>query len=380
MISDLILYTPMYVTLFWAFLLLITKRQNNRAKFFLGVFMVVAFFVYLSHAVYFLNQPSQYLYFDPVYTFASLSVYPLYYWYLKLLTIEPHFQRKNLLLLLPAFLVALLTGIIYLLMPESTRHNYISAFLFKKGELISSGTLVKMQQLVFVVGRLVFAAQVVVFLIFGSRLVVRYNQNIANFYSNIEKKTVEWAKLLLYSFVFTSAISFLFNILGRHIFMDSETLLLIPSTLFSVLLFIIGYQGNMQNYTIADLESDKKQYADLETKKVSQKRLKEELIQLFKTQHLHRHSDLKITQVAAELNTNRTYISNIINTDFSCSFSEFVNQYRIIEAKALLNDPTSKNYSLDYISEQVGFGSLHTFIRVFKESEGITPGRFRDAN
>jgi AraC-like DNA-binding protein len=74
---------------------------------------------------------------------------------------------------------------------------------------------------------------------------------------------------------------------------------------------------------------------------------------------------------------DRTYISNLINNEFSCTFNEFTNQYRIKEAKRLLGEQSLNIYSLDHISEQCGFGSISTFIRTFKESEGITPGRYR---
>lgn len=50
---------------------------------------------------------------------------------------------------------------------------------------------------------------------------------------------------------------------------------------------------------------------------------------------------------------------------------------RILEAKNMLANDEFDNQSLKYISEEVGFGSLNTFILVFKESTGITPGRFR---
>lgn len=50
---------------------------------------------------------------------------------------------------------------------------------------------------------------------------------------------------------------------------------------------------------------------------------------------------------------------------------------RILEAKNMLANDEFDNQSLKYISEEVGFGSLNTFIRVFRESTGITPGRFR---
>jgi hypothetical protein len=62
MIKDLIIYTPMYVTFFWAVVLLLTKKENNPAKFFLGFFMSVAFLVYLSHAVFFQQDLRTYQY------------------------------------------------------------------------------------------------------------------------------------------------------------------------------------------------------------------------------------------------------------------------------------------------------------------------------
>ena len=134
----------------------------------------------------------------------------------------------------------------------------------------------------------------------------------------------------------------------------------------------------MQNYTVVDLESEKNEVPSYKVKKVHHNLLKNSLLELFSNEEVYRKTDLKITHVAAKLNTNRTYISNIINNDFSCSFSEFVNKYRIDDAKKILMKESSKNLSLEYISEMVGFGSLHTFIRAFKQSEGITPGRFRN--
>ena len=77
MINDLIIYTPMYVTFFWALVLLTSAGKKNRAKKFLGVFMAAAFLVYLSHSFFFEKNLETYLIFDPVYTLSSLSVYPL---------------------------------------------------------------------------------------------------------------------------------------------------------------------------------------------------------------------------------------------------------------------------------------------------------------
>ena len=375
---DLVIYTPMYVTVFWSIVLLSTYRQNNRAKHFLGVFMLTAFLLYLAHAMFFKRQFENYFIFDSIYIVASLAVYPLYFWYIKLLTVESQAIFKNLWMFMPSFFLGISSFGIYLLMQPAERQLYIQRFLLHNNTGETLTTLVTMQKWIFYATRIVFAFQVIIVLIYGSKLVLRYNKRIANFYSNLESKTIVWVNLLLFSFVVTSIMSIIFNIIGKAVFFNNNLLLLIPSLIFSVLLFIIGLQGFMQNHTVKDLEMDEQLVQVSELKKYNSEVLKESLLKLFTTEEIYKQPDLKITFISSKLQTNRTYISNLINTEFSCTFSEFVNGYRIKEAKILLTEKSSNMYSLDYIAEKSGFGSLSTFIRVFKDEEGITPGRFRD--
>ncbi len=378
MVKDLIIYTPMYVTFFWTIVLLLSNTKKNKAKRLLSVFMIFAFLVYLSHALFFKQFEKAYLIFDSIYILASLSVYPLYYWYIKILTVETGYTPKNLRLFIPAVILSVVTALIYILMKPQERFDYLHHFLLKNDTQISETILMQSQKIVFITGRIVFAIQVIFFLIFGRKLVIQYNKRVANFYSNLESKTIVWVNFLLSSFVITSIMSVVFNIIGRYEFLDSPLLLLIPSLIFSVMLFSIGFLGYMQNHSVLELVSDESKSIEKNLKDFNHVQLKEQLLNLFGKDKIYKNSDLKITQVSSKLQTNRTYVSNIINSDFSCSFSDFVNKYRIEEAKKMLTDDLLKNYSMNYISEAVGFGSLNTFIRVFKEKEGVTPGRFRD--
>lgn len=376
--NDLIIYTPMYVTFFWALVLLITKRENNRARFFLGIFMFVAFLLYLSHAHFFKKSNSIFHIFEPVYIFASLSVYPLYYWYIKLLSVESGYKWINLRLLIPAAFFALTSFVLYSLMSTEERLLYINELLLNKKLNNSDPFLISIQKINVTVSRIVFFIQVLFFLVKGQKLVKQYNRQIANFYSNLESKTILWVNFFLYSFVVTSVISIVFNIIGRGFFMESPILLLIPSLIFSVLLFFIGFLGFMQNHTVIDLESEEIETENFDNKSYNKNVLNDNLLELFVDQSIYKNPDLKITHLSELLNTNRTYISKHINTEFSCTFSDFVNRYRIEEAKKLLSGDSSKTYSLNYISEKSGFGSMGSFMRVFRDSQGITPGQYRD--
>ncbi len=368
----------MNVTFFWAIVLLITKRENNRARFFLGVFMLFAFLLYLSHAHFFKKLNSTFYIFEPIYIFASLSVYPLYYWYIKLLSVESVYRWINLRLLIPAVFFALTSIILYQLMSTEERQLYINELLLNRKLNKSDPILISIQKINVIVSRVVFFIQVLYFLIKGQRLVKQYNSQIANFYSNLESKTILWVSFFLYSFVVTSIISIVFNIIGRGVFLESPVLLLIPSLIFSVLLFFIGFLGYMQNHTVIDLESEGNESERFDTKSYNTGILNDKLLELFVDQSIYKNPDLKITHLSELLNTNRTYISKHINTEFSCTFSDFVNRYRVEEAKKLLSSDSSKNYSLNYISEKSGFGSMGSFMRVFRDSQGITPGRYRD--
>lgn len=380
MAEDLIIYTPMYVTFFWAVVLLISKRENNRAKYFLGVFMFVAFLLYLSHAIFFQKVISVYPIFDTLYIFVSLSVYPLYYWYIKLLSVETSYRWYNLRLFIPAAIFALASIVFYLLMSEEQRQVYINELLLKRGINASDSILINIQKSNYMASRLIFIGQVLYFVVQGQKLVRHYNKQIANFYSNLESRSIIWVNLLLYSMVITSVMSIIFNIFGREFFIESPILLLFPSVIFSVLLFFIGLLGYMQNHTVVDLEIEVQQGENQAPKNYNAEKLNEKLLDLFVNESIYKNPDLKITQVSEKLHTNRTYISKHINTEFSCTFSDFVNRYRIEEAKRLLTEDSSKTYSLNYISEKSGFGSMGSFMRVFRDFEGITPGQFRERN
>jgi AraC-like DNA-binding protein len=378
MIEDLIIYTPMYVTFFWALVLLLSKKENNPAKFFLGIFMSIAFLVYLSHAIFFQQNLHIYQLFDPIYVFSSLAVYPLYYWYIKLLTVETSYKRYNLWYLLPAAFFSIATLVAYQFMSDEEKLIYIREFLLERSGSTSESVIIKIQKLIFFGIRIVFVVQVVLFLIFGRKLVLRYNKRVANFYSNLESKTIFWVKYLLYSFVATSTMSITVNLIGRNYFADSMMLLLIPSLIFSTLLFFIGLLGYMQNHTVVDLVKDEGTQPLVDLKKFNTSQLQNKLLELFEKEKAYRKPELKITEVSQLLGTNRSYVSALINNEFSCSFNEFVNKYRITEAKRMIKEDSNENYSLYYIAESVGFGSVGTFIRAFKDLEGVTPGKYRE--
>ena len=100
------------------------------------------------------------------------------------------------------------------------------------------------------------------------------------------------------------------------------------------------------------------------------------ICQLMEEQKLYLNCDLKIPDVAAELSTNRRSISECINAMKGCSFSQFVNTYRVQHAKQLLREQPNKKISS--VAIESGFTNQTSFFRTFKAMTGMTPKEWSD--
>jgi AraC-like DNA-binding protein len=274
-------------------------------------------------------------------------------------------------------------------MSPDQRYLYVSNVLFGGKNITNADLLTRIQESMLYLVPIIYISQIFYIVVKSRKFIREYNKTIANFYSNIDDKTINWAVPLLYSLVVASLLSVFCSILGRTFFLEAIWMFYVPMTCFTILFFIAGYLGNIQNHSVANMEKDivlvEDKFSDNYETVVNTNeetfnsiKLKEKLFDLFENKQIFTNADLKVIDLAQMLNTNRTYISNIINNELSSSFSKFVNQYRIQKAKELLIQDKDNKLSLEFVSRQVGFGTLHTFIRAFKESEGVTPGLFRE--
>ncbi len=98
---------------------------------------------------------------------------------------------------------------------------------------------------------------------------------------------------------------------------------------------------------------------------------------LMKTEKIFKDQELSQEQLAKKLETNRTYLSQVINENTSKNFLQYVNSYRIEEALRLLSD-TANDYLLKTVCYDSGFASRTTFYRLFKESVGMSPTKYAE--
>ena len=84
-------------------------------------------------------------------------------------------------------------------------------------------------------------------------------------------------------------------------------------------------------------------------------------------------ADFNADQLAKLLNINKSYLSEVINDVLHKNFNGLINEYRIKEARRLFSEPDIERFTIEYISEKVGFSSISTFNRAFKKYLGVTP-------
>ncbi len=87
--------------------------------------------------------------------------------------------------------------------------------------------------------------------------------------------------------------------------------------------------------------------------------------------------ELTLTIVAQKLHINTAYLSQAINAQLNLRFNDFLNTYRIEEAKKLLANPEYDKYTIDTLAKKVGFKSLSPFYRAFRKHTGVSPNTFK---
>jgi YesN/AraC family two-component response regulator len=106
------------------------------------------------------------------------------------------------------------------------------------------------------------------------------------------------------------------------------------------------------------------------------KRIIEELEHLMKSEKIYTQQQITLAVLAAELKTNTSYLSHIINEKYKMNFSNFLNTYRIREAQKMFIRNQHLTMILEGIAESVGYHSRSTFNVAFKKISGVTPSVF----
>jgi len=87
--------------------------------------------------------------------------------------------------------------------------------------------------------------------------------------------------------------------------------------------------------------------------------------------------EIKLTNLGETLRISPHKLSEVINRKAGTNFNDFVNNYRLEEAKKYLSLGFENNLKIDSLCFDCGFNNKSTFYRLFKEKTGVTPAEYK---
>ena len=177
----------------------------------------------------------------------------------------------------------------------------------------------------------------------------------------------------------------------------NEVLVIVPAIIpvthfaYLILTFYIGYYSILQQeiypYQQKDVvelggifEADRQ---NVKVKRMTSEQLafsQQKLLHLMETEKVYLDPDLGLPQLAERLHMSTHDLSFVINEGFQENFFQFINRYRVEEAKILLRSDQHKHLSILGIAFESGFRSKTTFNTTFKKVTGLSPSQFMEAD
>ena len=375
---------PTLVCLFWSITLttdfIVNKlnpgafpqRQWMRPKQYLLLFMLVTASLYFGHYAYFNHLIGIIPYAGVLYRVANLAVYPLYYLYICSLTMRSTDNRRWAILL-PSVIAGVTSAVLYTLMTQEEKSMLIDRYIYG-GDTTDLYGLALWYSYFVVLCKVVFGLYIIPILYMGFKRLRDYERFLLTAYSDVENRTLVSLHYMLLAFVVTSVLSFVANVMGRSLFADTEVLLPVISTVFSILLYLIGYTGYHTSFCMHDIELDELRADSESTTNENTVELRARIERLMADEQLYLRADLKIIDLVNLLGTNRNYIYQAINRDMGISFSEYVNRMRIAHARELID--TLAYSTTSEVAQQSGFSSSASFYRNFRQYVGVSPKEY----
>jgi|GEM_PF-1693231 len=176
----------------------------------------------------------------------------------------------------------------------------------------------------------------------------------------------------------TSSAALEFSI--KHGFSIGEILIFILVIVGAILVFVVSkvVENRRKNQEIERIFGEDARYktSSLHRKKVN--KYMNEILNVMKEEKPYLDPEMSVSKMASRLGIPKEYISQIVNQRFYMNFNQFLNKYRVEEAKKLLLDPKESQFVVLKIGYDVGFNSKSTFNAAFKKFTGLSPSEYRE--
>lgn len=150
-----------------------------------------------------------------------------------------------------------------------------------------------------------------------------------------------------------------------------------------VFIYFISYKAFLhknlfENVSLAPEIAGDQDYEIEKIPDAQDEQLGSQLSSLMNTHQYYLRQDLTIYDLSKEVDISPRIISETVNGIFHKNFSEWVNTFRVEDAKEKLKDPSFHHLSIEGIGFESGFKSRSAMYASFKKLAGVNPGHFRN--
>lgn len=236
---------------------------------------------------------------------------------------------------------------------------------------------------------------IVVLFVYGAlcvRRLIQHKRNIRDVFSDIDGKTLRWLDVLVCTIFVLAAIVIIDEIL--ILMGQPEIRVGTTAMLFDVILAgsfglfalraspplprwsesVLLAQADPSEQMTKAASQTPSRYARSGLKKDDLDRYAHRLERRMSEGQLWRDHSLNLRGLAAEIAIPAIHLSEVLNTNLSMSFYDYINQCRVQDACELL---ATTNQTILEISETVGFNAKSTFNTSFKKVTDQTPSQWR---
>lgn len=160
------------------------------------------------------------------------------------------------------------------------------------------------------------------------------------------------------------------SIIWLAFFTASYTSYIMGAVSFSFMLYLIFLVR-----FLAPKQSSTESYAEKKIEPLRASELADKLTLIMVDEGLYKNPNLTLSELAKKVQVSAPQLSQLLNDNLNKSFANYVNEWRIQEAKRLLQ--TSSRLTMELVSEACGFNSQSTFYTAFKQFVKMTPSNYR---
>jgi AraC-like DNA-binding protein len=224
--------------------------------------------------------------------------------------------------------------------------------------------------------------QILCYMVLSIKEISSYQHRIENAYSSLEKMNLSWLKLNVIAFLCMWIVDIANLFLGKiEILPDEVEILMSFVSLLINFLFanLIIYKGLTTPELFIEIPETpvKNKYRSSSLSPEQSSRIAEKLREYMEKEKPFLEPEINLQELSSRLDIQPRYVSQVINERFNKNFFEFINNYRVEEAKTQLANENGLEKTVLEILYECGFNSKSVFNTFFKKSTGLTPSQYR---